>query len=126
MMHTSPTVLVVDDEHRLREALRVALELDGYQVGTAATGEQALRRIERAAVDAIVLDVTMPGITGLEVCRALRERGDRTPVLLVSGLSTGADHAAGLAAGADDYLTKPFDLDEFLARLRTLLGSRWH
>jgi two-component system response regulator MprA len=125
-MYTSPTVLVVDDEPRLREVLRVALELDGYQVGTAATGEQALTCIERAAVDAIVLDVTMPGITGLGVCRVLRERGDHTPVLLLSGRSTSADQAAGLAAGADDYLTKPFDLDEFLAHLRTLLGTRRH
>jgi two-component system response regulator MprA len=124
MTLTSPTVLVVDDQHRLRAVLQAALELQGYQVHTAANGEQALSCAERATIDAIVLDVTMPGITGLDVCRVLRERGDHTPVLLLSGRSSRADQAAGLAAGADDYLTKPYDLDEFLAHLQALLGPR--
>jgi two-component system response regulator MprA len=123
MTHLAPTVLVVDDEPDLREVLELALA-DAYQVSTAASGEQALAYAEHATIDVIVLDVTMPGITGLEVCRALRERGDHTPVLMLSGRATRADHAAGLDAGADDYITKPYDLHELLARIRALLGTR--
>jgi DNA-binding response OmpR family regulator len=117
-------VLVADDDERLRELLKVALELDGHQVHTAADGRHALACAQSMTVDAIILDVTMPGLTGLEVCRELRLRGDQTPVLMISGLTSRSHQAAGLAAGAGDYLTKPFDIDELSARLRELMRPR--
>jgi two-component system response regulator MprA len=114
-------VLVVDDEPALRTSLRRALLLDGYRVELASDGGEALDRVAARAPDAIVLDVLMPGVDGLEVCRRLRARGDRTPILMLTALSAVHDRVAGLDEGADDYLVKPFALDELLARLRALL-----
>ena len=114
-------VLVVDDERALRAALRRALALEGYEVAEAASGEDAIGALRERAVDAVILDVLMPGIDGLEVCRRLRAAGDRTPVLMLTARETVADRVAGLDAGADDYLVKPFALEELLARLRALL-----
>jgi two-component system, OmpR family, response regulator MprA len=114
-------VLVVDDEFPLRAAVRRALALEGFTVSEAASGEEALSLLQAAARDAVVLDVLMPGIDGLEVCRRLRSAGDRTPVLLLTARQTVSDRVAGLDAGADDYLVKPFALEELLARLRALL-----
>jgi two-component system response regulator MprA len=116
-------LLVVDDERPVREALRRALELEGYDVELAADGSEALDRLDRGEVkpDAVVLDVLMPGVDGLEVCRSLRRTGNRVPVLMLTARAEVADRVAGLDAGADDYVVKPFALEELLARLRALL-----
>jgi two-component system response regulator MprA len=113
-------ILVVDDEPAVREAVRRALALEGYDVALAADGDQALAAAVSPS-DAIVLDVLMPSVDGLEVCRALRARGDRTPILMLTARDAVSDRVAGLDAGADDYLVKPFALEELLARLRALL-----
>jgi two-component system, OmpR family, response regulator MprA len=116
-------VLVVDDERSVRDALRRALELEGYDVELAEDGYEALERLDADAggPDALVLDVLMPGLDGLEVCRRLRRAGNRLPVLMLTARAEVADRVAGLDAGADDYLVKPFALEELLARLRALL-----
>ena len=115
-------VLVVDDERAVRDSLRRALELEGYQVELAEDGEQALRRLEvDPQPDAVILDVLMPGADGLEVCRRLRNAGNQIPVLMLTARSEIDSRVAGLDAGADDYLSKPFALAELLARLRALL-----
>jgi two-component system response regulator MprA len=114
-------VLVVDDERALRAALRRALALEGYAVAEAASGEEAIGELRERMVDAVILDVLMPGIDGLEVCRRLRAAGDRTPVLMLTARETVGDRVAGLDAGADDYLAKPFALEELIARLRALM-----
>ena len=120
-MHEGARVLVVDDDPQLREALSRALELDGYEVATASNGAQALEAIGRRRPDVAVLDVMMPYVGGLDVCRTLRERRDRLPILVLTARDEIGDRVAGLDAGADDYLTKPFALDELRARLRALL-----
>ncbi len=114
-------ILVVDDERPVRDALERALRLEGYEVATAADGQEALVSLVRRSVDAIVLDVLMPVLDGLETCRALRRQGDATPVLMLTARHEVSDRVAGLDAGADDYLVKPFALEELLARLRALL-----
>jgi two-component system, OmpR family, response regulator MprA len=114
-------VLIVDDEPAVRAALDRAFRLDGYEIHMASDGAEALDRIAELRLDAIVLDVAMPGIDGLEVCRRLREAGDRTPVLMLTARDAVDDRVAGLDAGADDYLVKPFALKELKARLRALL-----
>jgi two-component system, OmpR family, response regulator MprA len=115
-------VLVVDDERAVRESLRRALELEGYEIELAADGEEALYRLEsNSQPDALVLDVLMPGIDGLEVCRRLRRSGSTLPVLMLTARAEVENRVEGLDAGADDYVTKPFALEELLARLRALL-----
>ena len=115
-------ILVVDDERAVRDSLRRALELDGYEVELAADGEEALHRIENGAEpDAVVLDILMPRMNGLEVCRRLRENGNRIPVLMLTARDQVEDRVEGLDAGADDYVVKPFALEELLARVRALL-----
>ena len=115
-------ILVVDDEPAVRDSLRRALELEGYDVELAADGETALARLEAAShPDAVVLDILMPGIDGLEVCRRMRAAGDEVPVLMLTARAEVDSRVAGLDAGADDYLPKPFALAELLARLRALL-----
>jgi two-component system response regulator MprA len=114
-------VLIVDDEPAVRAALDRALRLDRYEIALAGDGRAALDRLAEARHDAVVLDVMMPGIDGLEVCRRLREAGDRTPVLMLTARDAVDDRVAGLDAGADDYLVKPFALKELKARLRALL-----
>src|SRR5512132_3915187 len=115
-------ILVVDDERAVRESLRRALELEGYQVELAEDGETALERVaSSAAPDAVILDVLMPGIDGLEVCRQLRADDNPVPVLMLTARAEVDSRVAGLDAGADDYLPKPFALAELLARLRALL-----
>jgi len=116
-----PTVLIVDDEPAIRESLERALALEGYAVELAANGELALERLAREPVDATVLDLAMPGIDGLEVCRRMRTSGDRSPVLMLTARDAISDRVDGLDAGADDYLVKPFALAELKARLRALL-----
>jgi two-component system, OmpR family, response regulator MprA len=115
-------IMVVDDERPVRESLRRALELEGYEIELAENGGEALERLEHdAQPDALVLDVLMPGIDGLEVCRRLRREGNQLPVLMLTARAEVENRVAGLDAGADDYLTKPFALEELLARLRALL-----
>jgi two-component system, OmpR family, response regulator MprA len=115
-------VLVVDDERAVRDSLRRALELEGYDVELAADGEDALERLaENGEPDAVVLDILMPKMDGLEVCRRLRREGHRLPVLMLTARDEVENRVAGLDAGADDYVTKPFALEELLARLRALL-----
>jgi two-component system response regulator MprA len=114
-------VLVVDDEKSVRDALSRALRVEGYTVELAPGGGDALAVIAEGGVDAVVLDIQMPGLDGLETCRFLRARGDRVPVLMLTARAGIGDRVAGLDAGADDYLVKPFALEELLARLRALL-----
>jgi len=114
-------VLVVDDEPAVRRALERALRLDRYDVTLAADGEQALDALASAPADAVILDVAMPGVDGLEVCRRMRQAGDRTPVLMLTARDAIDDRVKGLDVGADDYLVKPFALRELQARLRALL-----
>lgn len=114
-------ILIAEDDRAVREALDRALRLEGYEVLEAPDGSEALSALERTRVDAIVLDILMPYVDGLSVCRTLRSRGDRTPVLMLTARHEVGDRVAGLDAGADDYLTKPFALTELLARLRALL-----
>jgi two-component system response regulator MprA len=120
-MSDGPRVLVVDDDPQLREALSRALELDGYDVTTASNGVKALDAISSERPDVMVLDVMMPYVGGLDVCRTLRDRKDRLPILVLTARDEVGDRVAGLDAGADDYLTKPFALEELRARLRALL-----
>jgi two-component system, OmpR family, response regulator MprA len=114
-------ILVVDDEPSVRDALDRALRMDGYRVELAADGREALDALAHQPPDAIVLDVLMPEPDGLEVCRRLRAAGDRTPVLMLTARDAVPDRVKGLDAGADDYLVKPFALEELGARLRALL-----
>ena len=114
-------ILVVDDEPAVRDSLKRALTLEGYEVALAADGREALRALAFSAPDAIVLDVLMPEVDGLEVCRRLRGAGDHTPTLMLTARDSVGDRVAGLDAGADDYVVKPFALEELLARLRALL-----
>jgi two-component system, OmpR family, response regulator MprA len=114
-------VLVVDDDRAVREALRRALTLGGYEVQCAEGGAQAIELVAQALPDAVVLDIGMPGIDGLEVCRRLRLLGNRVPILMLTARDAVADRIDGLDAGADDYLVKPFDVGELKARLRALL-----
>jgi two-component system response regulator MprA len=114
-------VLVVDDDDAVRRSLAHALVRDGYEVSVAADGGAALESLANARQDAVVLDILMPEPNGLEVCRVLRARGDRTPILMLTARDLVADRVAGLDAGADDYLAKPFALEELRARIRALL-----
>ena len=114
-------ILVVDDDRAVREALRRALALAGYEVVAAGDGEAALEQMVQSMPDAVVLDVGLPGIDGLEVCRRARRLGNRVPILLLTAREAVADRIEGLDAGADDYLVKPFDVGELKARLRALL-----
>ena len=114
-------VLVVDDDRSLRDAVRRALSLAGYEVDVAEGGQQGLTQIAAAEPDAVVLDIGMPDIDGLEVCRRLREGGNRVPILMLTARDAIEDRIDGLDAGADDYLVKPFDVGELKARLRALM-----
>ena len=114
-------VLVVDDERAVRESLERALKLEGYDVELAADGAEALHRLQAEQPDAIILDVLMPGMDGLDVARRVRRAGNRVPMLMLTAREAVEDRVAGLEAGADDYVTKPFALEELVARLRALL-----
>ncbi|MGA5762503.1 response regulator transcription factor [Nonomuraea bangladeshensis] len=120
-MSEAARLLVVDDEPALREALQSSLEFEGYRVVTANDGQAALDELARASYDAVLLDVMMPRLDGLTACRRLRASGNRIPVLMLTARDAVGDRVSGLDAGADDYLVKPFELDELLARVRALL-----
>jgi two-component system response regulator MprA len=122
MAHTDAVrILVVDDEPAVRESLDRALRLEGYETELASNGEQALRAIGDRLPDAVVLDVMMPVLDGLATCRAIRAAGMRLPILMLTARDEISDRVGGLDAGADDYLVKPFALEELLARIRALL-----
>ena len=114
-------MLLAEDDRAIRHALERALTLEGYQVTAVADGVEALAQAHKNPPDVLVLDVMMPGIDGLQVCRVLRAEGDRTPILMLTALVETQDRIAGLDAGADDYVVKPFDVEEVFARLRALL-----
>ncbi len=114
-------ILVVEDDQHVREAVARAVRVEGFRVDTAVDGNDALLRVERDPPDLILLDVLMPGTDGLAVCRILRDRKNFTPILMLTARHEVSDRVAGLDAGADDYLVKPFALDELLARVRALL-----
>jgi two-component system response regulator MprA len=117
-------ILVVDDERAVRESLRRALELEGYEIELAGDGQEALLRLAtngESQPDAVILDVLMPGVDGLEVCRRIRRAGNSVPVLMLTARDAIENRVSGLDAGADDYVTKPFALEELLARVRALL-----
>ncbi|MFI6923107.1 response regulator transcription factor [Nonomuraea spiralis] len=114
-------LLVVDDEPALREALQSSLEFEGYRVGTANDGQAALDALAGEPYDGVLLDVMMPRLDGLTACRRLRAQGNHIPVLMLTARDAVGDRVSGLDAGADDYLVKPFELDELLARVRALL-----
>jgi two-component system response regulator MprA len=116
-------ILVVDDERAVRESLRRALELEGYDIELAEDGRAALSQLQAEAMqpDAVILYVLMPGVDGLEVCRRIRREGNRVPVLMLTARDEIENRVAGLDAGADDYVTKPFALEELVARVRALL-----
>jgi len=119
-------ILVVDDEPAVRDALQRVLRMEGFDVALASDGREAVRSQAAAPADAVLLDVLMPHLDGLEVCRRMRDTGDRTPVLMLTARDQVGDRVAGLEAGADDYLSKPFALEELLARVRALLRrSGW-
>ncbi len=117
-------ILVVDDDRAVRDSLRRSLAFNGYQVELAGDGQAALDAVVAQRPDAMVLDVMMPRLDGLEVCRRLRSSGDDLPILVLTAREAVSDRVAGLDAGADDYLPKPFALEELLARLRALLRRR--
>jgi two-component system response regulator MprA len=122
VLHTGAMrLLVVDDDEAVRSSLAHALRRDGFEVALAANGTEALEQLARTRHAAVVLDVLMPEPNGLEVCAQLRRRGDRTPILMLTARDLVTDRVAGLDAGADDYLVKPFALEELRARLRALL-----
>ncbi|MFD3498946.1 response regulator transcription factor [Streptomyces sp. NPDC058676] len=114
-------MLLAEDDRAIRHALERALTLEGYRVTAVADGVEALAQAHKSPPDVLVLDVMMPGIDGLQVCRVLRAEGDRTPILMLTALVETQDRIAGLDAGADDYVVKPFDVEEVFARLRALL-----
>jgi len=114
-------ILVVDDDQALREVLRRTLTLGGYEVQMAADGEQALEAVVESMPEAVVLDLGLPGMDGLELCRRVRRLGNRVPILMLTGRDAVSDRIDGLDVGADDYMVKPFDVGELKARLRALL-----
>lgn len=116
-----PSILVAEDDPAIADALRRALTHEGYAVRSAADGAEALEMLAREPADLVILDVAMPHVDGLEACRRLRRAGNRTPVLMLTARHTVGDRVEGLDAGADDYLVKPFSLDELFARIRALL-----
>jgi two-component system, OmpR family, response regulator MprA len=121
MARVPARVVVVDDDEALRDAVRRALRLEGYDVELAGDGAEALARLAGMSADLVVLDVLMPVLDGVTVCRRLRASGDPTPILMLTARDAVSDRVVGLDAGADDYLTKPFALEELLARVRALL-----
>ena len=123
-MSEAPRILVVDDDQKIRTVVRRGLAYEGYRVVEAATGEEGLEKAREHLPDLVVLDVMLPGIDGLEVCRRLRASGDEQAILMLTARDEVRDRVVGLETGADDYLVKPFSFEELLARVRALLRRR--
>ncbi|MDJ0792535.1 MAG: response regulator transcription factor [Acidimicrobiia bacterium] len=121
MDRTEARILVVEDDAAVRDALQRALSFEGYEIDTATDGAMALSRLRETPVDLVVLDVMMPHVDGIETCRRIRASGDTVPILMLTAKTAVGDRVDGLDAGADDYMAKPFALDELLARIRALL-----
>lgn len=117
-------ILLVEDEEHLVNTMRLNLELEGYEVHAVSDGSKAMDLFRRSKPDLVILDVMLPGMSGLDVCRLIREENEQVPVLFLTAKSTGYDRVFGLRIGADDYLTKPFNLEEFLLRVQILLKRR--
>ena len=125
MTETSPTLLIVEDEHHLAAGLKLNFEFEGFSVTTAGTAREAAAALACATpFSAIVLDVTLPDADGFELCRRIRGAGNYTPVIMLTARTLAEDRVAGLESGADDYLTKPFELEELIARVRSLIRRR--
>ncbi|EDY39206.1 two-component response regulator [Cyanobium sp. PCC 7001] len=121
---SGPRLLIVDDDPELRRFLRTELELEGYSCEEASTGQQALQRVRAGGWELLLLDWSLPDFSGVEICRRLRSTGDTTQVLMVTARDDVQERVAALDAGADDYLTKPFSIEELLARVRARLRRR--
>ena len=121
MSATKHSVLLVEDEENLHDALKLNLELEGYEITSAYDGHQALKRVEEEYFDLIIMDVMIPGVDGISVTETIRLQNNEVPILILSAKNTSADRVAGLKKGADDYLTKPFNLEELLLRVQKLI-----
>jgi len=115
------SILVVEDEENLQDALKLNLELEGYEVSTASDGAQALKKVNEEYFDLIILDIMLPEIDGISVCETIRLKNTQLPILMLSARTSSADRILGLKKGADDYLTKPFNLEELLLRIHKLI-----
>ncbi|MEP7128336.1 MAG: response regulator transcription factor [Chitinophagales bacterium] len=118
---SQPRILVVEDEENLLEAIKINLELEGYEVVVAITGPQALKRFSEERFNLVVLDIMLPELDGYQVCQTIRITNSETPILFLTAKDTSEDKVMGLKMGADDYLTKPFNLEEFLLRVKVLI-----
>jgi len=115
------SILVVEDEENLQDALKLNLELEGYEVSTASDGAEALKKVNQEYFDLIILDIMLPEIDGISVCETIRLKNTQLPILMLSARTSSADRILGLKKGADDYLTKPFNLEELLLRIHKLI-----
>src|SRR5687767_13471993 len=120
-MSTKPSILLAEDEENLHEALKLNLELEGYEVTSAFTGSQALQKIEGEYFDLLILDVMLPDVDGISVTETIRVQNNSVPILILSAKNASSDRVLGLKKGADDYLTKPFNLEELLLRVQKLI-----
>ena len=123
MSAKSFSILLVEDEENLQEALKLNLSIEGYEVTTAGTGAEALELVKQAYFDLIILDVMLPEVDGITVCETIRLQHEYIPILMLSAKNSGADRVLGLKKGADDYLTKPFNLEELLLRVEKLIDK---
>jgi two-component system alkaline phosphatase synthesis response regulator PhoP len=122
-MTKAASILVVEDEENLQDALKLNLELEGYEISTASDGAEALKKVHDEYFDLIILDIMLPEIDGISVCETIRLKDTQVPILMLSARSSSADRVLGLKKGADDYLTKPFNLEELLLRIQKLIAK---
>lgn len=122
-MTKAPSILIVEDEENLQDALKLNLELEGYEISTASDGAEALKKVHDEYFDLIILDIMLPEIDGISVCETIRLKDTQVPILMLSARSSSADRVLGLKKGADDYLTKPFNLEELLLRIQKLISK---
>jgi two-component system alkaline phosphatase synthesis response regulator PhoP len=120
-MSNKPSILLVEDEENLHEALKLNLELEGYEITSAFTGSEALQKIQSEYFDLIILDVMLPDVDGISITETIRVQNNQVPILILSAKNTSSDRVLGLKKGADDYLTKPFNLEELLLRVQKLI-----
>ena len=120
-MSNKPSILLVEDEENLHEALKLNLELEGYEITSAFTGSEALQKVQNEYFDLIILDVMLPDVDGISITETIRVQNNQVPILILSAKNTSSDRVLGLKKGADDYLTKPFNLEELLLRVMKLI-----